>query len=74
MITARGAGEMAQNMRKEARRRGVPVVEHPPLTRALFALEASQVFVPEQHFEAVARILRWVYAARTAQPAKGGVA
>jgi flagellar biosynthetic protein FlhB len=74
MITARGAGEMAQNMRKEARRRGVPVVEHPPLTRALFALEASQVFVPEQHFEAVARILRWVYAARTAQPVKGGVA
>jgi flagellar biosynthetic protein FlhB len=74
MITARGAGEMAHRMREEARRRGVPVVEHPPLARALFALEASQTFVPEEHFEPVARILRWVYAARSRQPAGGGIA
>lgn len=74
MITARGAGEMAQRMRAEARRRRVPIVEHPPLTRALFALEGTQVFVPEQHFEQVARILRWVYAARAQQPANRGLA
>lgn len=65
MITARGAGEMARRMRVEARRRSVPVVEHPPLARALFALHESQVLVPEEHFNQVARILRWVYAART---------
>ncbi len=64
MITARGAGEMAQRMRAEARRRGVPVVENAPLARALFALEESQLLVPEEHFHAVARVLRWVYAAR----------
>ena len=64
MITARGAGELAQRMRAEARRRAVPIVEHPPLARALFALEGSQLFVPEEHFEPVARILRWVYSAR----------
>jgi flagellar biosynthetic protein FlhB len=64
LITARGTGEMAQRMRAEARRRAVPVVEHAPLARALFALAESQVFVPEEHFEAVARILRWVYATR----------
>jgi len=64
MITARGAGELAQRMREEARRRGVPVVEQAPLARALFALQGAQQFVPEEHFEAVARILRWVYAAR----------
>jgi flagellar biosynthetic protein FlhB len=67
MITARGAGELAQRMREEARRRGVPVVEHPPLARALFALKSAQQFVPEEHFEPVARILRWVYAARKAR-------
>jgi flagellar biosynthesis protein FlhB len=67
MITARGAGELAQRMREEARRRGVPVVEHPPLARALFALQSAQQFVPEEHFEAVARILRWVYSARVAR-------
>jgi len=66
MITARGAGEMARRMRAEARRRHVPVVEHPALARALFAVQESQLFVPEEHFNQVARILRWVYAARGA--------
>jgi len=64
MITARGAGEMALQMRKEARRRGVPIVEHPALTRALFAVRESQMFVPEEHFNQVARVLRWVFGAR----------
>jgi flagellar biosynthetic protein FlhB len=64
MITARGAGELAQRMRTEALRHRVPVVENAPLTRALYALKESQVFVPEEHFDPVARVLRWVYAAR----------
>lgn len=64
LITARGAGELAQRMRVEARRRNVPVVEHVPLARALFELHESQMFVPEEHFDQVARVLRWVFAAR----------
>lgn len=64
MITARAAGELAHRMRVEARRRSVPIVEHPQLARALFALKDSQLFVPEEHFEPVAKILRWVFAAR----------
>jgi flagellar biosynthetic protein FlhB len=64
MITARGAGDLARRMRDEARRRHVPIVEHPPLTRALFALDEREPFVPEEHFDQVARVLRWVFAAR----------
>lgn len=64
MITARGSGDLARRMREEARRRAVPIVEHAPLARALFDLGDSQAFVPEEHFDQVARILRWVYAAR----------
>ena len=64
MITARGAGALARRMRIEARRHSVPVVEHALLARALFALDEKQVFVPEEHFEGVARVLRWVYSAR----------
>jgi flagellar biosynthesis protein FlhB len=64
MITARGAGELAQRMRAEAVRRSVPIVEHAPLARELFALRETEVFVPEEHFTSVARILKWVYAAR----------
>jgi flagellar biosynthetic protein FlhB len=70
MITARGAGEMALRMRAEARRRDVPVVEHPVLARTLFRLHESQALVPEEHFELVARILRWVYAARAQRSAR----
>jgi flagellar biosynthesis protein FlhB len=69
MITARGAGELARRMRAEAYRRAVPVVENVPLTRALFALKDQQTFVPEEHFEQVARVLRWVYAARASRSA-----
>lgn len=69
MITACGAGEMAQRMRAEARKRSVPIVEHPPLARALYALRDTERFVPEEHFDQVARVLRWVYAARRLQRA-----
>ena len=71
VITARGAGEMAARMRTEAQRHGVPVFVHVPLTRALFSLPESQVYVPEEHFNQVARVLRWVYAAR--RSGAGGV-
>lgn len=64
LITARGAGELALRMRGEARRRGVPVVENPPLARALFRLPGQEAYVPEEHFHDVARILRWIYARR----------
>ena len=63
-ITVRGAGELARRIRQEARRRGVPVVEHAPLARALFATDDRERYVPEACFAEVARILRWVYAAR----------
>jgi flagellar biosynthetic protein FlhB len=69
MITARGAGDLAERMRAEARRRLVPIVENAPLARALFTLRESQVFVPEEHYEGVARILKWVYAARSRRTA-----
>lgn len=69
LISARGAGELAHRMRQEAYRRNVPVVEHAPLARALYAAGEAAAFVPEEHFEQVARVLRWVYAARGAQQA-----
>ena len=70
VITARGAGELAHRMRKEARRNSVPVVENAPLARALFALDESRILVPEEHFNEVARVLRWVFAARASGSAR----
>lgn len=70
-LLAKGSGELARRMREEARRRQVPVVQNPPLARALFAEVGQDAFIPEHHFTQVARILRWVYAARRQA---GGVA
>jgi flagellar biosynthetic protein FlhB len=72
MVLAKGAGELARRMRSEARRCGVPVVEHAPLTRALFAAVEPDDYVPESEFAQVARILRWVYAARDRVPSSRG--
>jgi len=63
-ITARGTGELALQMRREARRHSIPIVENPQLARALFAARESQVYVPQEQFHQVARVFRWVFAAR----------
>ncbi|MBW8831150.1 MAG: EscU/YscU/HrcU family type III secretion system export apparatus switch protein [Burkholderiales bacterium] len=70
LIIAKGAGELALRMREEARRRQVPIVENPPLARALFKVPGAEPLVPEAHFQDVARILRWVYARRRRQPSQ----
>ncbi len=74
MVLAKGAGELARRLRAEAHRRGVPVVEHVPLTRALFAGVEPDGYVPESQFVQVARILRWVYAAHRHAPGRGAPA
>lgn len=70
-VVAKGAGELAARLRTEARRCGVPVVEHAPLARALYATVEDDGYVPESEFTRVARILRWVYAARRGAPGAG---
>lgn len=70
-VLAKGRGELARRLRAEARRCGVPVVEHVPLARALFVSVEPDGYVPESEFTQVARVLRWVYAARRQMPAAG---
>ena len=60
-VVAKGADLMALRIRQVAQMHGVPVVERPPLARALFAgVEVGQEIRPE-HYEAVAEILAFVY-------------
>lgn len=63
-IMAKGAGDMAMKMRELAARHGVPIVENPPLARALFRLARPDDYLPETHYAEVAKILVWVFAAR----------
>jgi type III secretion protein U len=59
VVLAKGVDEEAMRIRREAERIGVPVFAHPPLARALHKVEVDQA-VPEELFESVAVVLRWV--------------
>lgn len=64
LVIAKGAGELAAQMRVLARRHHVPIVENPTLARALFARAEVEQKIPDEFFAAVARLLVWVYALR----------
>jgi flagellar biosynthetic protein FlhB len=57
MVTARGEDEMALQIRRIARDKGVPVVENRPLARALYAETEVGDYVPVAYWQLVALIL-----------------
>lgn len=60
-VVAKGADHLALRIRHIARISGVPVIERPPLARALYwGVEVGQQIAPE-HYEAVAEVLAYVY-------------
>jgi flagellar biosynthetic protein FlhB len=60
-VIAKGADFMAMRIRQIATTAGVPIVERPPLARALYHnVEVGQQIHPD-HFEAVAEVLAYVY-------------
>ena len=60
-VIARGVDNIAKAIREVAAEHGVPVLENPPLARALYAdVEIGQM-IPETFFSAVAEVLAFVY-------------
>lgn len=60
-VVAKGADYLALKIRQIARENGVPVIERPPLARALYkAVEVGQE-IPESFYSAVAEILAYVW-------------
>ncbi len=60
-LVAKGVDLIAFNIRSIAEEHDVPVVENPPLARALYAgVEVGQA-VPEEHYKAVAEIIGYIY-------------
>ncbi len=60
-VTAKGADLIAFRIRQIARQNEVPIVERPPLARALYwGMEVGQE-VTLEHYEAVAELLAFVY-------------
>ncbi|HEY1612210.1 MAG TPA: flagellar biosynthesis protein FlhB [Rhizomicrobium sp.] len=60
ICVAKGVDALALRIREVAREHDVPIVENPPLARALFAtVEVDQV-VPAEHYKAVAQVIGYV--------------
>lgn len=60
-VVAKGKDFLAQRIRQVAQMHGVPVVERPPLARALYAgVEVGQE-IPPKFYQAVAELLAYVY-------------
>jgi flagellar biosynthetic protein FlhB len=70
-VVAKGAGELARNMRRLAERHNIPIVQNRALARALFREVGHEGYVPEKLYPQVARIMVWVYAMRAAKRASG---
>ena len=71
-LVAKGAGQLAAAMREIAWRHRVPVVQNPPLARALFRDMGIEEHVPAAFHAEVARIIVWVYALRERRRAAEG--
>lgn len=60
---AKGLDSLALKIRAIAEEAGVPVIEDPPLARALYAAVDIDEMIPPAHFEAVAKIIGFILGA-----------
>ena len=61
IVVAKGAGVLAQRIRKLALEHNVPIIERKPLARVLYnEIDVGQP-IPNEQFAAVAEVLRYVY-------------
>jgi flagellar biosynthetic protein FlhB len=72
-VVAKGADLLALRIRDIAREAKVPVLQAPPLARALYAHAEIDQEVPPALFAAVAQVLAWVYQLRAALAGRGAM-
>ncbi|MGB9498913.1 MAG: flagellar biosynthesis protein FlhB [Dissulfuribacterales bacterium] len=61
VMVAKGAGVIAENIKKVARQHQVPVVENKPLARLMFKLVKVNETIPADLYQSVAEVLAYVY-------------
>ena len=69
-VIAKGADTAAFRIREVARENGVPIVENPPLARAIYASVDLDQEIPEEHYKAVAEVINYVWKAKGKRPAR----
>jgi flagellar biosynthetic protein FlhB len=61
IVVAKGAGVIAQRIRRLALEHGIPIIEKKPLARALYCDVEINHAIPEDKYAAVAELLAYVY-------------
>jgi flagellar biosynthetic protein FlhB len=67
---AKGADDIALRIREIAKQHDVPIVENPPLARALYASVEIDETIPAEHFKAVAQVIGYVFRLQGKVPAR----
>ena len=71
-VVAKGQDDVAARIREQATKHGVPILEDPPLARAIYGACEIEDEIPQALYMAVARLLAFVYslspALRAARP------
>jgi flagellar biosynthetic protein FlhB len=60
ILVAKGVELVALRIREIAQENDVPIVENPPLARALYATVELEQEVPQEHYKAVAEVIGYV--------------
>lgn len=60
VCVAKGMDAVALKIREEGGKHDVPIVEDPPLARALYASMEIDEVIPEEHFAAVAKLIGFI--------------
>ncbi len=68
VVTAKGLDSLALRIREIAEENDVPIVENPPLARALFASVDLDQSIPQEHFKAVAEVIGYVMQLKNKTP------
>lgn len=61
IVVAMGVDLIAQKIKEIARENEIPIVENPPLARALYATAELDRQIPGEHFRAVAEVISYVF-------------
>lgn len=69
---AKGLDSLALKIRSVAEEAGVPIIEDPPLARALYATVDIDEMIPAAHYEAVAKIIGFILNAAGRRRARTG--
>ena len=68
VVVAKGLDNVALRIKARAEESEVPIVENPPLARALFASVEIDQAIPPEHFKAVAEVIGYVMQLKNQSP------